>query len=223
VERLGPLEKLANVALKTLNGSQNITSDFLQEITHHKSFSKDLLNIVHCYGISQDPKTKDYLMVTTYIKDGNLRDYLRNNHLSFKDKILLIESITWGMNLIHKQGLVHKDLHPGNILSLKASNNKTLCYIADLGLCRPTNEENKSKIYGVLPYVAPEVLQGNPYTQKSDIYSFGMVAYEVMSGLPPYHEYAYDSSLALRMCQGLRPNLDDVIAPRLMKTFIGKC
>jgi serine/threonine protein kinase len=64
---------------------------------------------------------------------------------------------------------------------------KTSCLITDLGLCKPVNELSKEdKIFGVMPYVAPEVLRSQPYTQKADIYSFGIIAYEVLSGLPPY-------------------------------------
>jgi len=47
-----------------------------------------------------------------------------------------------------------------------------------MGLSKPVNVKDKKKVFGVLPYVAPEVLQGQPYTQMADIYSFGIVAYE---------------------------------------------
>jgi serine/threonine protein kinase len=57
--------------------------------------------------------------------------------------------------------------------------NDYLIYVTDLGLSRPVNAKKEEReVYGVLPYVAPEVLQGQPYTQASDVYSFGIVAYE---------------------------------------------
>jgi len=59
----------------------------------------------------------------------------------------------------------------GNILSGKLHGGRDNCYITDLGLSRPVNEANEKNIYGVLPYVAPEILQGQLYTQASDIYS----------------------------------------------------
>jgi len=76
---------------------------------------------------------------------------------------------------------MHRDLHLGNIV-----NDFGQYFITDLGLCRPVNETNNGKIYGVLPYVAPEILCEGKYAQASDIYSFGIVIYEVISGLPPY-------------------------------------
>jgi serine/threonine protein kinase len=70
--------------------------------------------------------------------------------------------------------------------------------------CQPINVQNND-VYGILPYVAPEVLRGKGYTQKSDIYGFGIIAYEVCTELSPYHDIAHDRTLAIKICQGLRP------------------
>ncbi|CAI2187186.1 6300_t:CDS:10 [Funneliformis geosporum] len=87
---------------------------------------------------------------------------------------------------IHRQNLVHKDFHSGNILYPP-------CRITDLGLSKPVGEEKRGeKVFGVVPYVAPEVLQEKPYTKAADIYSFGMISYEVLTGLTPYHGSAHD-------------------------------
>jgi serine/threonine protein kinase len=119
-----------------------------------------------------------------------------------------------------RSGLIHRDFHPGNILN----SSKDMCIITDLGLCRPANEESQEdKIYGVMPYVAPEILCGQPYTQASDIYSFGIIAYEILTGLPPYYNIPHDTCLALKICQGLRPELDKVKAPQLIKDLISQC
>ncbi|CAI2201888.1 13213_t:CDS:1, partial [Funneliformis geosporum] len=119
---------------------------------------------------------------------------------------------------IHQKSLVHRDFHAGNIL-----NNNVNSFITDLGLCRPVNKENKEKnIYGVLPYVAPEVLKSKQYTSASDIYSFGIVAYEVLSGLPPYYDLAHDGLLGLAICQGLRPQFK-IKFPQLLEALINKC
>ena len=113
--------------------------------------------------------------------------------------------------------MVHRDFHSGNILSRGSS-----CYITDLGLCRPANETSQEKIFGVLPYVAPEVLQSQPYTQASDIYSFGIMAYELLSGLPPYYDRAHDMYLGLDICKGLRPQFNIKI-PKLLEDLINQC
>uniref|UniRef100_U9TEN0 Protein kinase domain-containing protein n=1 Tax=Rhizophagus irregularis (strain DAOM 181602 / DAOM 197198 / MUCL 43194) TaxID=747089 RepID=U9TEN0_RHIID len=64
--------------------------------------------------------------------------------------------------------------------------------LADIHKCRLIHHDFYYKIYGVLPYVAPEVLRGKEYTQKSDIYGFGIIAYEICTGFPPYYDIAHD-------------------------------
>jgi serine/threonine protein kinase len=119
---------------------------------------------------------------------------------------------------IHQQNLVHRDLHSGNILNYKLEG-----YITDLGLCKLVSETQKEdKIYGVLPYVAPEVLQTSPYTEASDIYSLGTIAYELLSGLLPYYDREHDTSLAVLICQGLRPSFQIKI-PALLENLINRC
>ena len=59
-----------------------------------------------------------------------------------------------------------------------------------------------------MPYVAPEVLRSKNYIQASDIYSFGIIIYEVINGLPPYHDVAHDEYLGLKICQGLGPKFN---------------
>ncbi|RIA80931.1 kinase-like domain-containing protein, partial [Glomus cerebriforme] len=125
-----------------------------------------------------------------------------------------------GLKNIHQQNLVHRDFHAGNILTNHAYNRS---YISDLGLCRPANEVDDEKTYGVLPYIAPEVLRDQPYTQKSDIYSFGIVTYEIFASSYPYYELSHDEFLAIKICQGLRPNIDELKIPQLLKDLIKKC
>src|SRR6185369_101985 len=101
----------------------------------------------------------------------------------------------------HKQGLIHCDFHHGNILSSYGS----ILSISDLGLCKPIEyfkSEFKDDIYGVLPFVAPEVLRGKPYTLASDIYSFSMIMWEFTSGVPPFNDRQHDYHLSLSICKG---------------------
>lgn len=139
-------------------------------------------------------------------------------------KLHQLSTIVKGLNSIHEQKLIHRDLHSGNILNKPNEFiNNVECYIADLGLCRPASEENREKIYGVLPYIAPEILKNKEYTPKSDVYSFGIVAYEVFSELPPYHDLTHDEHLASKICQGLRPSLNKIKMPVLLKSLIIRC
>src|SRR5947199_10821560 len=96
--------------------------------------------------------------------------------------------------------------------------------ISDMGLCGEVGNTDETKIYGVLPYVAPEVLRGKLYTQAADIYSFGIVAYELLANAYPYVDANLDDTdLALAVCQGLRPNVGEVKIPQMLKDLIKSC
>ena len=99
--------------------------------------------------------------------------------------------------------------------------------ITDMGLCRPADyneleNTNNNKIYGVLPYIAPEILRGQNYTKVADVYSFGIIMYEVFSGLPPYHDVSHDKNLAMKICLGFRPRFN-IKVPQLIVHLIKRC
>src|SRR5204863_4739585 len=90
-------------------------------------------------------------------------------------------------------------------------------------MCQPAdNEEKKEGIYGVLPYVSPEVLHGSQYTKEADIYSFGVVMNEFMSEEIPYNDISHDHILTVRICNGLRPRISED-TPKLIADLIMKC
>jgi serine/threonine protein kinase len=163
-------------------------------------------------------------MMVMELKKGSLRQKLNDdfNSLYWKNRLNMLRCIAAGLSDIHSSGLIHRDFHCGNILS----NFYQDAYITDLGLCQPANVKstlsNNKKIYGVLPYIAPEVLRGKEYTQSSDIYSFGIVAYEVCTGFPPYYNISHDELLAIKICQGLRPKSNYKI-PQLVYDIINQC
>ncbi|RIA86158.1 kinase-like domain-containing protein [Glomus cerebriforme] len=212
------------VALKSLNNSKNITSEFINEITsHHKIIEYTNIGIIRLYGITQEPETKNYMMVLEYAENGSLRNCLDKNYneLDWKTKFIDLWRIAIGLGIIHDKELIHRDLHIGNILQLK--NNP---YVTDMGLCKPadynTLENTTKRVYGVLPYIAPEILRGQNYTKASDIYSLGIIMYEVISGLPPYHDVSHDENLAIKICQGLRPRFN-IKVPQLIVHLIKRC
>src|SRR6266516_3448605 len=136
--------------------------------------------------------------------EGNLRDYLQNNHskLTLKDRITILRDLSNSLYYIHEKDFIHCDLHSGNML-IQAGD----CRITDLGLCGPVDDESSSKIYGIIPYIAPEVLQGGKNTKQSDIYSVGMLIWEIFAGYPPFGDKAHDYNLIFQICEGLQPQI----------------
>jgi serine/threonine protein kinase len=180
--------------------------------------------IVKLYGVTQDPETNNYMMVLDYADYGSLRNNLDTNYdkLNWDNKLYDLWRIAVGIEKIHEKGFIHRDLHSGNILSFSYSG----ACITDMGLCKPAghdeSESIKNSVYGVLPYIAPEVLRGQNYTKASDIYSFGIIIYEVISGLPPYHDVGHDKNLAIKICQGFRPRFN-IKVPQLILHLIKRC
>ncbi|CAG8581908.1 9427_t:CDS:2 [Paraglomus brasilianum] len=194
------------IILKRIKNSNKVTTDFLKELGAYHQFSTLVSHVVRCYGISRCPTTKEFIVVTSYAEDGDLRQYLSKNFDNFTllQKIITLRDIASGLVTIHRAGLLHKDLHTGNILR---SGSWTM--ISDLGLCwnNASVAGSEETVCGVLPYVAPEVLRGMPYTRAADVYSVGMIMYELWSGRPPFEEKDYDVSLAVEICSGARPEI----------------
>ncbi|GBC51951.2 kinase-like domain-containing protein [Rhizophagus irregularis DAOM 181602=DAOM 197198] len=143
----------------------------------------------------------------SYAKEGSLRKCLSSIvKLKWQYKLQLLKNIILGLKIIHESNLVHCDLHDSNILM--SDNYET--YIIDLGLCRPVNDSSQDKTdenYGILPYMAPEILRNDPYIPASDIYSFSMIMWEFTSGVPPFNNKAYDYQLTINICEGDRPEV----------------
>ncbi|RIB19579.1 kinase-like domain-containing protein [Gigaspora rosea] len=125
-----------------------------------------------------------------------------------------------GLSLVHYKKFIHRDLHSGNVLINNSIDSTT---IADLGISKPIDESsNKDAIYGVIPYVAPEVLKGGKFTQASDIYSFVMIIWEVITGYRPFSDRKHDEHLILDILNGLRPKIPANVPQDLIK-LIEKC
>ena len=136
---------------------------------------------------------------------------------------------------IHWKNYIHHDLHSGNIFSyeidlceidLGIHLSKSESEIGDLGLCQQVVDKKDipNKIFGVIPYMAPEVLSKKPYTQKSDIYSFGMIMWEHTTGKKPFHDRPHDEYLMLDILKGERPQITDdtpEFYTELMKKMLG--
>ncbi|GBB95369.1 hypothetical protein RclHR1_02520004 [Rhizophagus clarus] len=174
------------VVLKMLDNSFSLNSKFLDEWKYHyncqkKSFSK----LIRIFGITQDPNNLNYIIVMSYAKKGSLRKCLPHIiKFRWQDKLQLLKKIILGLKVIHESNLIHGDFHDGNILM---SDDYNEAFIIDLGLCKPISVlqdyDKNNEIYGVLPYMAPEILKNKPYTSASDIYSLSMIMWEFTSDL----------------------------------------
>jgi serine/threonine protein kinase len=120
---------------------------------------------------------------------------------------------------IHNENIVHKNIHSGNILSSK---DHKKWVIGDLGLSRPVNDLSNNEIYGVIPYVAPEIFQGFAFSKESDIYSLGMVMWELTAGRKPFANIEHDINLIYQIIDGQRPEIT-TDTPECFANLIKSC
>ncbi|KAG9300655.1 hypothetical protein G9A89_023453 [Geosiphon pyriformis] len=188
--------------------------------------SNFLYNVSKIYGISQNTKTFEYRIVIQLARYGDMRKHLSKNfhYMSWEDKLLIASDIASGLSSIHSSGMIHRDLLSGNILQYYSRS----VQIGDLGLCQSTNNGEKTagvekKIFGVIPYIPPEVLRGEKFTTAGDIYSFAIILCELATEKPPFHVYPYDEIFIMAILNGQRLNITSPLIPPSIGKLIEKC
>ncbi|CAG8535394.1 8875_t:CDS:2 [Acaulospora morrowiae] len=219
LERIGQQK----VVLKKLHNSENIDRDWFQEVKLQFTLSGIAGSLANCYGLTKDPQGKDYMLVL-YSYANDLRKHsVKNTSIKiWVQKCWMVLCLAGGLYEIHRKRVAHGGLHPGNILY-----NATVdsWVIGDMGFCGP-KDKSPDSIYGDLPYIAPEVLCGEQRTLKSDIYSLGILMWEIATGETPFVHMSYNNDLALAIVNGIRPRIYENIPKeyvRIMKPLGKKC
>ncbi|EXX71596.1 Rad53p [Rhizophagus irregularis DAOM 197198w] len=159
----------------------------LREVKYHQNINRIL-------GITKD--SENYILVLEYANGGNLRNYLKKNFVSLKwnNKVKMALDIASGLKFLHLRKIIHRDLHPKNIL---VNNGKLL--IADFGLSKKLEEVMTNSIanrMGMIEYIEPQCFKnidiGYKKDKKSDIYSLGVLLWEISSGRPPFSNCSQD-------------------------------
>ncbi|KAF9979309.1 hypothetical protein BGZ73_000003 [Actinomortierella ambigua] len=185
---------------------QHNTNDLIKELKMHKQVH-DSNYIVKFFGITKHPLTQDTCIVMQFAENGCLQDYLETHNVSIPwlTKYRLAWEISSGLDFIHRENIFHTDLHSRNILI--DTDGKAL--ITDFGLSKSVNKTiytTKAGLFGVVPYVAPERMQnpGETYTAKCDIYSLGVIFWELSSCVIPFEDQLQDVMLAFKIIAGAR-------------------
>ncbi|GES81848.1 kinase-like domain-containing protein [Rhizophagus clarus] len=149
------------------------------------------------------------MLVMKFASKGVLHNYLQKEFTEIKwfTKLEILWQISEGLKTIHDADVIHRDLHSGNILCDWSG-----WKIGDLGLSQPANNTSNNEIYGAIPYIAPEILNGYAFSKESDIYSMGMIMWELTTGCRPFANVKHDHSLIYKILDGLRPNITECFA-----------
>jgi serine/threonine protein kinase len=150
------------------------------------------------------------MIITNYYESGDLTHYISNNffNISWKIKLKKLLNMIEGLKYLHNSNIIHQDYHSGNIFNIETKGKyKTSAITGDFGISKSAtgSSDNDNEVYGIIPYVAPEVFQGQKYTKASDIYSFGMIMWELMTGRRPFWDKNHDTDLIIEICDGLHP------------------
>ncbi|RDY00690.1 Serine/threonine-protein kinase HT1 [Mucuna pruriens] len=162
-------------------------------------------------------------VVVEYLAGGNLKQYLiknRRRKLAFKVVIQLALDLARGLSYLHSQKIVHRDVKTENMLLDKTRTVK----IADFGVARveASNPNDMTGETGTLGYMAPEVLNGNPYNRKCDVYSFGICLWEIYCCDMPYPDLSFSEITSAVVRQNLRPEMPRC-CPSSLANVMKKC
>ncbi|KAG9292652.1 hypothetical protein G9A89_007024 [Geosiphon pyriformis] len=224
-ERSKRNEEGTEVAIKFIQNSEEVFKELNIQRTMFNNNSKELLNISSIHGITQNAETLQYGIVMDFAKYGDMRKHLSTNFYStdWYDKLSIAHYIAIGLDNIHSAGMVHRDLHSGNILQ----HDEQWVDIGDLGLCQLTNNfatrDDKKGIFGVVPYIPPEVLRGGKFEMAGDIYSLAMLLWELATGKPPFYDRTHDHPLIMDILNGARPKITSPLIPPCIAKIIEKC
>lgn len=174
------------VALKILKDDYSGDAEFRRRF-HAESQAVAMLNhpnIVSVYDVSTDGDA-DYIVME--LVDGiTLKQYIerRGGYLNWKESLHFASQIAKALEHAHSQGVIHRDIKPHNVMILKNGSAK----VTDFGIARMMSAQNTltKEALGSVHYISPEQAKGGRVDNRSDIYSLGVVMYEMMTGQPPY-------------------------------------
>lgn len=207
-----------DVAIKILERPENspekaqfMEQQFQQEVMMLATLKHP--NIVRFIGACRKPMV--WCIVTEYAKGGSVRQFLtrrQNRSVPLKLAVKQALDVARGMAYVHGLGFIHRDLKSDNLLIAADKSIK----IADFGVARiEVQTEGMTPETGTYRWMAPEMIQHRRYTQKVDVYSFGIVLWELITGLLPFQNMTAVQAAFAVVNKGVRPIIPSDCLPIL--------
>lgn len=201
-----------DVAIKILRGLQDDSlqfQEFLQEVAIMRKVRHR--NVVQFIGACTE--RPNLCIVFEYMRGGSVYDFIRKSGPLRISAILRIAAeVCRGMDYLHKRKIVHRDLKAANLLLDEHGTVK----IADFGVARVMDGAGvMTAETGTYRWMAPEVIEHRPYSEKADVFSFGVVLWELLTGLVPYSDMTPLQAAVGVVQKGLRPPIPANAPPPL--------
>ncbi|XP_060658760.1 mitogen-activated protein kinase kinase kinase 7-like isoform X2 [Drosophila nasuta] len=193
---------------RVVKNASNDEKSILNEIKNIKVLNHP--NIITFHGVAKDSEDR-ICMLFEFADCGSLYSFLHESNIkiSLDGKFNWMSQIAKGMEYLHNKKKVHRDLKSKNLL---LCNNYRTVKICDFGTIKELATVNTECI-GTYTYMAPETCKdGGRYEEKCDVFSFGIVFWEVMSGKTPFYDFKNVLPIAIqgKINEGKRPNIDDI-------------
>ncbi len=186
------------VAIKVLNEEFNRDENAVKRFVNESETIAmvDSPNIVKIFDVAISDNLK--YIVMEFIDGITLKDYIdKVGALGWKEAVHYVRQILTGLAHAHEKGIIHRDIKPQNVMLLRDGKVK----VTDFGIAKsPTSEPltMTDKAIGTVNYISPEQASGEPVDKKSDVYSVGVMLYEMLTGTLPF---TADSPVAVAMMQ----------------------
>lgn len=178
-------------------------------------------NIVNVLDVDE---TDEYQLLVTEVVDGpTLKQYIEENHpIPIEESVSLAVGILEGIEHAHHRGIIHRDIKPQNILL----DSEHRVRITDFGIAKALSETRMTEtnqVMGSVQYISPEQAKGQNTDERTDIYSFGIVLFELLTGRVPFSGET-PVSVALKQISEELPEIDDYRrVPQGLKNIILRC
>lgn len=167
-------------------------------------------NVVKYYESGSVDESYYYTM--EFVENSLLERMRESDGLEVIDKVHILRQTSNALQAIHHQGIVHRDIKPGNILLDEAPSGAIHVKVTDLGIAKHVSEtdivrdeESSRRVPGTPKYLSPEQIQLKPVDGRADIFSLGVVAFELLAGQPPFQASTSDEYLRANLNQDVEP------------------
>jgi len=179
-------------------------------------------NVVRIYDLGEAEGIRFISM--EYVDGEDLRTILRRDgKFAPKDAIAVVEQVCRALDSAHSEGVIHRDLKPQNIMRDRHGR----IVVMDFGLARSLGDSGMTQtgaIVGTLEYMSPEQALGSTLDQRSDIFSVGLIFYELLTGKAPYEADTAIASLMKRTREPARSASDvEASVPKSLSAIVGRC